>query len=58
MATFFGLNIIRALEELPHFIFVFFKTWFNKLKIRKIFSEESESLTFSQLNHAPFLLAA
>lgn len=58
MATFFGLNIIRALKELPHFIFVFFKTWFIKLKIRKMFSEESESLTFGQLNHAPFLLAA
>lgn len=58
MATFFGLNIIRALKELPHFIFVFFKTWFIKLKIRNIFSEESESLTLDQPNRAYFFLAA
>jgi len=58
MATFFGLNIIRALKKLLYFIFVFFKTWFIKLQTRKMFSEEVEALTFRQLYHAPFLFAA
>ncbi|MBU2507756.1 MAG: IS5/IS1182 family transposase, partial [Bacteroidetes bacterium] len=58
MATFFGLNIIRALKEISHFIFVFFKTWFIKLKSEKMFSEKLESITFGQPNYAPFSLAA
>ncbi|MBU1678310.1 MAG: IS5 family transposase [Bacteroidetes bacterium] len=58
MATFFGLNIIRALKEISHFIFVFFKTWFIKLKSEKMFSEKLESITFGQPNYAPFPLDA
>ncbi|MBU2507159.1 MAG: transposase, partial [Bacteroidetes bacterium] len=58
MATFFGLNIIRTLKEISHFIFVFIKTWLIKLKIRKMFSIKLESITFGQPDPAPFPLDA
>lgn len=51
MATFFGLNMIRALKDLPHFIFVFFKTWLLKLINEKILLKQ-------QVSCHPLLLAA
>ena len=65
MATFFGLNLIRALKELPHFIFVFLwksiptgKTWLIKLKNKNLLAEELKSLSLKQSFHVTLLHAA